>query len=179
MRLLFIGNSHTYRNNLPQLVAQKFQNSGEPCTVTMLAHPGWRLSQHENEPEVLFNIRYGHYDFVILQEHAHPFDQLDQFYKSVAQISAWIKEAGSVPVLYETWARKSEPGVQDEMNIAHQKAATENNCILARVGENWWSYMKSHPRLEMYDTDGAHASAEGSDFAADVIFKTIRAVPVP
>ncbi|MBR3018103.1 MAG: hypothetical protein IKH57_13685 [Clostridia bacterium] len=40
---------------------------------------------------------------------------------------------------------------------------------LAPVGENWWGYMKSRPKLEMYAEDGAHASPAGSDFAAKFI----------
>ena len=46
--------------------------------------------------------------------------------------------------------------------------------FLAPVGENWWSYREAHPETEMYYEDGAHASAEGSAFAADYIWKSIE-----
>ena len=51
--------------------------------------------------------------------------------------------------------------------------ADEINALLAQIGVNWWNYRKSWPELEMYDKDGAHASAAGSDFAAKYIWETI------
>ena len=53
------------------------------------------------------------------------------------------------------------------------KASVISDALLAPVGENWWSYMKSWPDLEMYDADGAHASLVGSDFAAKYIWEAI------
>jgi len=39
----------------------------------MIAHDGRSLSEHAIEPEVRFNILYGDYDYVVLQEASHPF----------------------------------------------------------------------------------------------------------
>lgn len=73
MRVLFIGNSHTYVNDMPELFAGMAREKGIPCEVTMIAHGGWFLHQHQKEPDVRFNILFGNYDYVVLQEHAHPF----------------------------------------------------------------------------------------------------------
>ena len=67
LRILFIGNSHTYFNDMPQMVARRFLEEGYDCEVTMIAHGGWFLEQHVKEPDVRFNILYGHYDYVVLQ----------------------------------------------------------------------------------------------------------------
>ncbi len=40
MRVLFIGNSHTYYNDMPHLFAQICQEKGIDTEVTMLAHGG-------------------------------------------------------------------------------------------------------------------------------------------
>ena len=48
--------------------------------------------------------------------------------------------------------------------------------FIAPVGENWRAYMESHPDVEMYAFDGAHASVHGSDFAAGYIWETIKNV---
>ena len=38
MRILFIGNSHTYMNDMPQLVSEMVENAtGKKCDVVMLA----------------------------------------------------------------------------------------------------------------------------------------------
>ena len=85
-----------------------------------------------------------------------------------------IRQAGSVPILYGTWARKAEPEAQAQMNEAHRRIAEEIGALLAPVGERWWDWIKAHPNAEMYDPDGAHASAAGSEFAAAQIWETIR-----
>ena len=174
LNILFIGNSHTYYNDMPQKVQRRAADEGFDCRVTMIAHPGWFLEQHVAEPEVRFNILFGNYDYVVLQEHAHPFGPEKKFHDAVAALNEMIQEAGSVPVIYECWARKNEPEVQSHMNEVHQRIAGEIGALLAPVGEKWWSYQKSWPDLEMYAEDREHASAEGSDFAAKYIWVTIR-----
>ena len=174
LNLLFIGNSHTYYNDMPLLVKRRATDLGYPCRVTMLAHPGWYLEQHASDPEARFNILYGGYDYVILQEHAHPFGPEEDFTRTARTLNSWIREAGAVPIIYETWAKKDEQHVQSTMNKVHKRVAKAIDAILAPVGEDWWSYMKSWPDLEMYDEDGAHASRAGSDFAAKMIWVEIR-----
>ena len=55
LNILFIGNSHTYYNDMPRLVKVRADEGGCNCRVTMLAHPNWFLSQHAEEPEARFN----------------------------------------------------------------------------------------------------------------------------
>ena len=173
LSILFIGNSHTYFNDMPLMVKDRADDDGFNCRVTMLAHPGWFLSQHVEEPEVRFNILYGGYDYVVLQEHAHPFGPEEGFLNAAIILNKMIREAGSTPVIYECWSQKNEPEMQDHMNEVHKHIADEIKALLAPVGENWWDYKHSWPDLEMYADDGAHASPAGSDFAAKYIWETI------
>ena len=174
LSILFIGNSHTYYNDLPRLVRLRAEEEGCSCRVMMLAHPNWFLSQHAEEPEARFNILYGKYDYVVLQEHAHPFPPEEEFLKAAASLNRMIREAGSTPVIYECWAKKDEPDLQEHMNQVHRRIAEKIGALVAPVGENWQSYQHSRPDLEVYDEDGAHASPAGSDFAARMIWETIR-----
>ena len=173
LNILFVGNSHTYYNDMPLMVWQRAIECGYDCHVTMIAHGGWFLAQHVEEPDVRFNILYGGYDYVVLQEHAHPFGPVEKFRDAAVRLNRWIREAGSTPVIYDIWAKKSEPEKQEEMNEAHRMVAGEIDALLAGVGEHWWGYQKSWPELEMYADDGAHASSAGSDFAAKYIWETI------
>ena len=173
LKILFIGNSHTYYNDMPQMVRQRASEDGYDCHVTMLAHGGWFLSQHAEEPEPRFNILFGGYDYVVLQEHTHPFAPREQYLSAVKTLTAWIREAGSTPVIYETWAKKTELEVQTYMDRLHREAAEENGALLAPAGRLWWDYIKSHPEAELFYTDGAHASPDGSRLAANCIWETI------
>ena len=174
LKLLFIGNSHTYCNDMPLLVKRRAEDSGYECHITMIAHGGWTLAQHAEEPEVRFNIVFGGYDYVILQEHAHPFGPEEEFEEAAKKLNAMIREAGCTPVLYECWSKKDEPEKQAYMNEAHRRVAERIHALVAPVGESWWVYMRNRPDLEMYAEDRAHASPEGSDFAAKYIWETIR-----
>ena len=174
IRVLFIGNSHTYYNDMPELFRERAEKAGFACEVTMLAHGGWRLSQHVKEPEVSFNIRYGNYDYVVLQEHAHPFVPYEEYKESVTALTDWIRAAGAMPVLYLSWAKKTEPEKQQEMTEAARRMAAETKALLAPVGEHWWEYQKAHPDAAFYQKDDAHATREGSVFAAIEIWNAIR-----
>ena len=99
----------------------------------MIAHGGWYLEQHVKEPDVRFNILYGHYDYVVLQEHAHPFGPEEKFFEAARMLSQWIREAGSKPVLYMTWAKKEEEHEQAHMTEVH-KAVAEGKRRFARSG---------------------------------------------
>ena len=173
LKILFIGNSHTYYNDMPLLVKKRFDKLGCDCHVTMLAHPGWFLSQHAEDPEAKFNIRFGGYDYVVLQEHAHPFGPEESFFDAVRSLTAWAKEVGSTPVIYLTWAQKNEPEAQLRMTEAHKIIAEETGSLLAHVGDEWWNCIRNWPDIEMYADDGAHASLAGSDFAAKMITSEI------
>ena len=173
LNILFIGNSHTYYNDMPRMVKLRADEEGYNCRVTMLAHPNWFLSQHAEEPEARFNILYGKYDYVVLQEHAHPFGPEEKFRDAAVALNRMIREAGSIPVICECWAKKDEPEMQAHMNEVHRHVAEETGALVAPVGENWRSCQESRPNLEMYDADGAHASPAGSDFAAKQIWDTI------
>lgn len=174
MRILFIGNSHTYVNDMPEIVARLAKKDGIDCEVAMIAHGGWFLEQHAAEPETRFNILYGNYDYVVLQEHAHPFGPEGKMLSAAEKIGGWIHEAKSTAVAYMTWTEKGNEAGQARMAAAYQKMAESLPALLAPVGTEWWEYQHAHPETEMYAPDGQHASPQGSEFAAEVIWNTIR-----
>ena len=169
IRILFIGNSHTYYNDLPERVACRIRADGIPCEVTMLAHPGWFLRQHVSDPEAKFNILYGHYDYVVLQEHSHPFPAAEEYLGAVRTLNGLIRSSGAKTMIYATWAKEAEPELQAGMNDLHETAAKETGALLAPVGQGWRQQQEKAPERSLYWEDHAHASPAGSDFAADVI----------
>ena len=173
--ILFIGNSHTYCNDLPALVRRLAEDDGYRCRVAMLARADMYLDQHADGKEARFNILYGDYDYVVLQEHAHPFGPEERFTDGAEKLVGMIREAGAVPVIYECWARSDEPEKQKTMNEVHRRVAEKTGALLASVGEYWWKYQEEHPDVRMYAKDGEHATSAGSELAATVIWDTIRA----
>ena len=174
MKVLFIGNSHTYFNDMPQLFAGLCRKKGINTEVTMLAHGGKGWDFHLEEPEVRFNIFHGGYDAVILQHTAHPMGDLSVMEKCGRKLIKWVQEAGARPVLYMTWTSKADgEAAQPSMSNAYRKLQEITGCELAPVGEKWWAYHQAHPEVELYAPDGQHASLAGSTLAASVIADTL------
>ena len=65
IRILFIGNSHTYYNNMPQIAKEIFASAGINAEVTMQTEGGKGLLYHCDRKDVIFYI-YGGYDYVVL-----------------------------------------------------------------------------------------------------------------
>ena len=173
MRVLFIGNSHTYVNDMPQIFAEICRKAGVATEVTMLTHGGMGWDFHEVQPEVRFNIRYGNYDAVVLQHTAHPMGDLTVMHDAACALVRIIREAGSTPVFYQTWAKKGDEAFQSTMSGVYNDLGKELNVPVAPVGDEWQACRLAHPEAEMYFKDGEHASPEGSALAARVILQTI------
>lgn len=172
-KVLFIGNSHTYFNDMPQMVRELACAAGEEIHVTMLTKGGMDFAWHQQQEQTAFNLRYGGYDFCVLQQAAHPFSGVEALSQGAKGICELAGEHPPRFALYMTWAQKAHPENQPEMTEAYRRTAKEQNLLLAPVGEIWQAFCKEHPEIELYFTDGAHASPAGSLLAASVIFKTL------
>lgn len=169
MRILFIGNSHTYVNDLPLLVKQILQANGVVCEVTMLSHPGMGLDYHLGQPEVRFNILFGNYDYIVLQHDAHPFRGEEILVSCVKGICEIISKTDAKTILYMTWTQKNNPVGQAVMSEAYRTAARETGSMLAPVGLAWQLFQAEQSGCELYGADGEHASEQGSLLAAYTI----------
>ena len=72
MKTLFIGNSHTYYNDMPSMFKDICKENGIDMHVTMLTKGGMGLDYHADNEQTRFNILFGEYDYIILQHVAHP-----------------------------------------------------------------------------------------------------------
>ena len=135
MRVLFIGNSHTYYNDMPQMFAEICREKQKEVEVTMLAHGGKGWDFHVEEPEARFNILYGGYDAVVLQHTAHPMGDLEVMHESGKKLIEWVRQAGARPILYMTWTTKADgEQAQEKMGSAYRRLQQETGCELAPVG---------------------------------------------
>jgi len=173
MKVLFIGNSHTYFNDMPALFKAFCAQKGIDAHVTMLTKGGMGLDYHLRQEQTLFNIRHGGYDYVVLQHTAHPMGDLAVMHDAACELVKIIRNAGSTPVFYQTWAKKGDEAFQSTMSGVYNSLGEELSIPVAPVGDEWQAFRLAHPEKEMYWKDGEHASPEGSSLAARVIMKTI------
>src|SRR5664280_2803382 len=67
-RILFIGNSYTYVNDLPRVFTDLARSGGHRVQTGMSAQGGWTLADHVASTSTLDLLRSSKWDFVVLQE---------------------------------------------------------------------------------------------------------------
>ncbi len=172
MRVLFIGNSHTFYNDMPYIFKQICQENDINVDVTMLARGYKGLDYHCKEPQTRFNILYGEYDYIVLQHLQSGFNK-DVLYTSVKKLKEWINMSGATPILYMTWSMKAEREKQLELSEGYREVGEKLKIDVAPVGEVWWRFYDKFPQEVLYFSDDKHASKLGSTLAAYTIFNTI------
>lgn len=175
MKVLFIGNSHTYFNDMPQLFSMMCRGgAGVETETAMLAYSGRTLAWHEKEYfSVRFNLLYGGYDYCVLQQAAHPFPPEEETAPYAEQIMALCRAVGTVPVLFMTWAERHKPENQQRMIDTYTRLAAKTGALLAPIGCIWQEVRARYPEIELYYTDGAHASVYGDYLIAATFFAVI------
>ena len=175
MKVLFLGNSHTYYNDMPELFARFVEKTtGDKPEVVMLAYPGRDLDWHRREYHALrFNLMHGGYDYCVIQQAAHPYPPIETTLKTGAEIIDLCHRCGVRPVVYMTWAEKRFPENQQKMIDTCETLARENNALLAPVGRVWQTVRQTRQDIELYYVDGEHASVYGDFLIAAVFCKLL------
>ncbi len=193
--VLFIGNSHTYFNSMPeQIFSQIAKSAGyEHVTVKSVTVGGAMLSGLFTNSSVLAEIAAGNYDYVVLQEQlARPIRNPELFLASVRQFGEEIKAANpnAQIILYQVWGgapgniKLGETGcaTTDEINyrlaaanarVAELLTADTLPAKAAFSGLAFLEIEKSDLSVELYASDGYHPSYIGSYLSALTIFTTI------
>ena len=172
-KVLFIGNSHTYYNDMVKLFADICKEYGIEVHCVALVSDSKTLEWHACEKDVQFNILYGDYDYIVMQDAAHPFAGKESLLKGVAKLNKYISQTNSKRVLFMTWKEKRFLDKQQEMSTAYLSVGEKTKSLVAPVGDIWANFDAENPDLELYFSDGEHANEKGSLLAAIVIANTI------
>jgi chorismate mutase len=169
LRVLFVGNSHTYVNDLPKAVELLSQTANESrlLETKMVAASGATLKDLWDAGQVAQMLRQEHWDYVVLQEQSQlPITNPGLMHKYVRLFAAQIKQAGARTVLYLTCARKDRPDTQRAIAEAYLAIAKETHAAVVPVGLVWQSVLKESSTLPLYDPDESHASPIGTYLTA-------------
>lgn len=177
MKVLFIGNSHTYVHYVPVRTAAFCAKQGRPIEMAMLTYPGVGLDWHLQQHQTFGNLLYGGYDAVVLQHNAHPFPGRASLLTAGEALAKIIPE-GVKPYLYMTWSEKNNPEGQEAMSAAYKALAEKIGAAVCPVGKIWQAAIKAHPEEEFYFTDGEHSSLLGASLAASVIGRTLLGMTI-
>ena len=186
IRVLFIGNSYTYGNNMP-LVLEKLARSvaGGPLIETaMVARGGASLQSHIDSGKAYEALRRAKWDFVVLQEQStlgrgrvvNGIPQIANpkwFHQAARRLDAEIRKSGAKTLFFLTWAREQAPDAQARLNEAYGKIARELNSGLVAAGIAWQRVRKEMPHIRLYRPDRAHPNGPGTYLAACAFYAAI------
>lgn len=176
-RVLFVGNSYTYFNDLPNVIAAIGEASSTPMDVEMIAEGGATLHQHMTSTGARERIEMGGLDAIVLQGQSMEAGSL----LFTLEMFPDVLE-GTNNIWFATWARHGDFFADPEAGPAFMNASNERGYraaaefaggIVARVGAAWEIARMEMPEVRLHQDDLSHPRPEGSLVAACVIHQTI------
>jgi hypothetical protein len=191
-KILFIGNSLTFYNDMPAMVEQMATDAGKNVIVEQATLAGVPLRNMVNSEMVIDKINSRAWDYVILQSDditAFP-DMYDIEINTLNTFSNYIlSNSGSTEIIYKmVWGLRNgvtvlelngqlvyysyEAYMQKIYNgtlyIAHQ-----TGVVISPVGWTWKEVRSKYPDVELFASDNAHPSYNGSYLTAAVHYASI------
>ena len=191
---LFLGNSYTAYNNLPQLVEDIATSKGDVFNHDKYTPGGKSLFDHASDITSLNKIKNGGWDYVILQDQSQKPAFNPAFvsakclpYAKQLSDSIYKHNPCGKPLFYMTWGRKngdasncaSYPpictyeGMQARLRSSYLIMGNQNNAPVAAVGAVWRDFRSANPNIELYVSDESHPSLNGSYLAACTFYANI------
>ncbi len=192
-KVLFIGNSYTSANNLPDIITSLAQADGNDIVTDANIPGGYQFNQHATNTTTLSKIASKDWDFVVLQEQSQkpsfPDQQVQSDVYPYAEIlvdSIYSNNECSVPLFYNTWGRQNGDqqwvGINtfEKMNnrlfnaYTYMSDAAEGMMSPVGIG---FAHVKQDPNAtvsfnDLYTSDESHPTIKGSYLAA-CIFNNI------
>lgn len=185
-RVLFIGNSYTYVNDLPAMVAELARAGDHRIETGMAAEGGLTLADHVASSATQATLSSRHWDIVVLQEQSQIpaiADARDrQMAPAARTLVRTIRLAGSRPLLFLTWAHRDGwpenrlpdyARMQDQVDDGYLRLGGELVVPVAPVGVAWATVVSTNVRPGLWQDDGTHPTVAGTYLAACVFYAAI------
>ena len=175
-KVLFIGNSLTYVNQLPLILAALVfdSNTSTELRVGEVVKGGATLDEmyHTTDAEQTIKVD-GPWTDVVLQEQSETMVlQPESTRQYVQTFSRVIKASGAKPVIYETWCHKDKTQEQPAIKQLFRELSSETGALFVPAGEAFDLCRRLHPEIELYGDD-RHPSHEGTYLAACVFYSKL------
>ncbi len=166
LRVLFIGNSYTYTNELPNMVAGMARSASRALFVDESSVGGFTLEQHLNYQPTIDKIHERKWDVVVLQEQSVlptiPYLRDHSMYPAARKLDSIIRSVGARTMFFLTWGRKTggeqvygyyaSPAfrdyfeMQDSLTAAYGRIARELSANVCPVGLAWKLEFRANPK---------------------------------
>jgi hypothetical protein len=174
-RVLFIGNSLTYVNDLPGTVARLAASVHDSLEAESVAEGGFALIDHLNGKSDAVAVIQSHpWDYVVLQQgpSSLPISR-DTLVLASQLVDPYIRAAGARPAELMVWPDADNQAAFDAVRGSYQAAAQAVNGLFLPAGEAWRAAWVLYPMLQLYGADGFHPSELGTYLTALVVLEGI------
>ena len=195
-KILYIGNSFTYFNNLPSMVDSLAQRDHQPIWHYMHAPGGISVGDtgvaaaaHMDNPLVYQLIRNTDWDFVVVQDNQGRFILDSAVFPSKSRVLAGHRmlmdsvkhyHPCAKMIWFAGWGLKNgqlpnwPTGVSmiDKLLVNYRVLNATAKEIIAPIGEAWKKSI-GQTTLDLWISDEMHPSVEGSYLTALVLYSTI------
>jgi hypothetical protein len=194
-KVLFIGNSYTYVNDLPTLFKNLSSSAGKNVYIEMQAPGGYTLENHLSTTETLNAIKLGIWNYIVLQEQSQTpvieYLRYHSMYPSAKKLDSLIKlcNPNAITVFYMTWGRKNGGQqcidtscspvftnffhMQDSLKSSYTMISNILSALLSPAGEAWRTARLLKPYVNLWDSDDSHPTLDGSYLTACVFYAKI------
>lgn len=174
IRVLFIGNSLTYWNEMPWMTRQVATSLGAkpPLVTAFNGGSGASLRQHWERGRALRAIRERPWDYVVLQaQSTEILRRPDATEKYARLFDEEIRKSGARTVVFLSWIPRDSGSPQSKLTEGYQKLARSIGAIVAPVGVAWERLLRDG--YELFDGSGVHPNLNGSYLAACVFYAVV------
>lgn len=171
LRVLFLGSSFTYNNDMPLLVQAFAREVGRSVDVVTVAKGGFSFEDHCKRGAALSTLRTGPWSFVVMQQGPSTLPASRRNMREWARrLADPIRQAGARPALYMVWPSEDRLAYFDEVRTSYQLTAEDIDGMMIPAGEAWRAAWRRDPGVPLYRRDREHPSPTGSYLVALSIF---------
>lgn len=192
--VLFLGNSYTSANNLPQMISEVALSLGDTINYDSNTPGGCTFEGHTNNNVSMQKITAQAWDFVVLQaqsqEPSFPPNQVaSQTYPYAVDLveAIAVNDSCTEPLFYMTWGRKNGDqknaefypligtyeGMQERLRESYLEMGYSQNATVCPVGMAWKKSIETNPDFELYSNDESHPNVAGTYLIACAFYVTI------
>lgn len=165
IRVLFVGNSFTYYNNLPQVVSAMAKSQDLIIETKHSTVGGSSLENHwkgERGTQTRVMIELEKWDYVVFNNHSlSPINNSQNFIDYGKRFAELVRSKGAEPVFMMTWAYKSNPLMLPEIEKMYKSLCDQTKTDFVPGGPLFANSLKYRPDLELYHDD-KHPSSNGT-----------------
>ena len=174
-RILFIGNSLTYTNDLPAMVVRIARADGRKVTTRMIARPNHALEDHLAGGEVRRAFTKETWDVVVLQQGPSSLDESRQLLirdvKAIAELLT-SRPQTRIAVLM-VWPPRNRQFASGRVADSHRLAAESIGGTLIPAGSALEAAQAGDAGLALLGADGFHPAPLGTYLVALTTYRSL------